>query len=101
MKNLNNILEQICTLSNQVMSYDDAINKGRKRYLTIEYSSSYGGYRLVNVSVDSGGHSGAFGESACCNRRPIKQMTSYLEGVLFGLEYATKTNKTDKLCLNK
>jgi hypothetical protein len=90
MKNLNKILEQICTLSNQVMSYADAISKGINRYLTIEYNSSYGGYRLVNVSVGNGGHSGAFNESSCCSRRPIKQMTSYLDSILCGLEYSQK-----------
>ena len=97
MKNLNRLLDEICTISNQSMSKDDAISKGKENYLYIEYASHYGGYRLVNVGVLNGGHSGAFNESSCVGRKPLKQMTNYLEGILYGLEYSAKTLKTKKL----
>lgn len=92
MKNLNRILQDICNESNLVMNYDEAIEKGHERYLHIEYSSHYGGYRLVNVRVNNGAHYGAFGESSCISRKPLKAMTSYLEGVLYGLKFSAKKN---------
>ena len=34
-----------------------------KQYLACDYAPIYGGYRLVLVSTEHGGHSGAFGPS--------------------------------------
>lgn len=93
MKNLNRLLNKICILTGEVMTYDDAISKDKEKYLYIEYASHYGGYRVVNIGVLNGGHYGAFNESSCVARKPLKQMTNYLEGILYGLEYSAKKNK--------
>lgn len=87
MKNLNQILEQIAELSGLVTSKEAAIKNNQDNYLQLEYASVYGGYRLVNVSVKNGGHSGAFGESASCARLSNKEMTAYLNALLNGLKY--------------
>lgn len=92
MKNLNSILEDIARVLNVSTSKEQAIEKGQNKYLFIEYARHYGGYRVVNIDVQTGGHSGAFGESPCCPRVSLKVMTKYLEGVLFGVEYNSKNN---------
>jgi hypothetical protein len=89
MKKLRLILKDICNALNLPYGYDDAISKNAEMYLELEYSSHYGGYRLVNVGIKNGGHYGAFGESSACSRRSLKDMTSYLEGIYNGIQ-ATK-----------
>jgi hypothetical protein len=91
MKNLNLILKDICTELNLPFGYDDAVNKNAEMYLYIEFASCYGGYRLVNVLIKNGGHCGAFGESSCCSRKSLKEMTNYLEGILYGIKYSKKS----------
>lgn len=56
--------------------------------LQADYSSVYGGYRLVNVN-ESGGHFGAFGQSSCVERVSAKTFNTYLEGLL-GMYYFIK-----------
>lgn len=90
MKNLNILLKDIAELSNMSTTKEDSIKRGLDYYLELEYSSAYGGYRLVNVSIVNGSHRGAFGESSICPRRSLKAMTAYLEGVLAGIK--TKNN---------
>ena len=86
MKNLNKILSEIAMLLNMATDKKTAIKKNLTKYLQLDYNSIYGGYRLVNVNVNGGGHSGAFGKSDCCARLSNKEMTLYLNGLLNGLE---------------
>lgn len=88
MKRLNIIIENIAYLLNLTTSKEEAIEKGHDYYLTLEYASHYGGYRLVNVNITNGGHRGAFGEGSACSRRPLKVMEAYLNGIYNGAKSA-------------
>lgn len=59
--------------------------------LQADYSSVYGGYRLVNVN-EVGGHYGAFGQSACCERVPAKAFNMYLDGLLGMYDFMKQSN---------
>jgi len=90
MKNLKLILLDICNALDLPTNKQDAINKGAEMYLDLEFSSHYGGYRLINVGVKNGAHYGAFGESSACARKSKKEMTSYLEGLYNGIKLGAK-----------
>lgn len=59
--------------------------------LQADYSSVYGGYRLVNVN-EAGGHFGAFGQSSCVERVPAKAFNLYLDGLLGMYDYLKQSN---------
>ena len=84
MKKLNILLEQVATVLNLATSKEGALKLGQTEFLKLEYSSTYGGYRIVNVNINSYAHSGALGCSDTCDRKGLKAMTYFLEGVLIG-----------------
>ena len=84
MKKLNILLEQVATVLNLATSKEQALKLGQTEFLKLDYSSTYGGYRIVNVNINSYAHSGALGCSDTCERKSLKAMTSFLEGVLIG-----------------
>jgi hypothetical protein len=90
MKKLNLILVKIANKLDLATNEKEAISKGQTRYLELEYSSFYGGYRLVNVGVENGAHYGAFNESSCVARRSNKKMEAYLSGILTGINANNK-----------
>lgn len=51
-----------------------------------DFASFYGGYRLVAVNPENGGHSDAFGKSSCCKRVSRKEFIAYLDGLLAGMK---------------
>lgn len=67
---------------------EQAKREGQPNFLYLEYAKEYGGYRLVKVRVDNGGHSGAFNGTASEPRRPAKEMEAFLYGLLTGLTYS-------------
>jgi hypothetical protein len=83
-KTLEALLVEIAQNTNQATSEAQAIEMGKDRYLQLEYASVYGGYRVVNVKVVNGGHSGAFGGNGCEARLSAKKMEINLRGVLEG-----------------
>ena len=85
MKRIKMLVKEIAELTNKPLTKEDAIKNNKSFYLEIEFSSHYGGYRLVNVSVVHGGHSGVFGESSSVERRSRSVMEAYLEGLLNGI----------------
>jgi hypothetical protein len=90
MKRIEQLVSEIAKLQNKATSHAQAIEMGLSHYYAVDHNSVYGGYRIDNVNVESGSHSGTFGESSCVNRRSMKKMVSFLEGVLFGIEYSQK-----------
>jgi hypothetical protein len=86
MKQIKMLLIEIALLTNEATSKEEAINKGLNRYLAIDFASCYGGYRIVNVNIGSGGHSGALNQSSCCKRMSKKEMINFLSDVLTGLQ---------------
>ena len=89
---LNNLLADLAGMTGQATSKEQALKLDKPHYLNIEYNSSYGGYRLINVNTQSGGHSGAFGDTGCEDRLNAKSMEVKLRSLITGLEYA-RTNK--------
>lgn len=59
--------------------------------LQADYSSVYGGYRLVKVN-EAGGHFGAFGQSSCVERVNAKTFNLYLDGLLGMYDYLKQSN---------
>ena len=84
MKKLNILLSEIATVLNLATSKEGALKLGQTEFLELDYSSIYGGYRVVNVNINSYAHGGALGCSDTCNRKSLKAMTSFLEGFLAG-----------------
>jgi len=89
---LNNLVKTICDLTGLSNNKEQAISKGQDRYLYLEYASVYGGYRLVNVNVNSGGHSGAFGGSGTEARLKSSEMYTKLSALIAGIEYQQVIN---------
>ena len=56
--------------------------EGEKYRLYLEFASCYGGYRLVMVNNETGGHYGAFGDSSCCERLPAGKMADKLRTII-------------------
>lgn len=56
--------------------------------LIIDHNTHYGGYRLVQLKEGSSAHFGVFGESSCVTRRPNRQFSDYLAGLISGIEWA-------------
>ena len=90
MKKLNILLEQVATVLNLATSKEGALKLGQTEFLELDCSSIYGGYRIVNVNINSYAHSGALGCSDTCNRKSLKAMTSFLEGILAGAKQTKK-----------
>ena len=104
MKQLNQILELIASELNLATNKKQANDLNLPCYLKLEYNS--GGYRLNNVAVNGGGHSGAFGESSCVERRTKKEMEAYLTGLYNSVKYLEKVKidfakKHVQMCKNE
>lgn len=93
MNTLKHAFLSVCKKHNLAYSKDNAIHLGHTKYLAVDFASCYGGYRLVNVSVNGGGHSGAFNKSGCEARVSKKQFLMYLGALVMNehieLEYFT------------
>lgn len=83
---LNELMVEISVLSGIANSKQSAIDQGQKQFIYLEYATIYGGYRLVSVSTEHGGHFGAFGRSATEARLSAKEMYQYLTGIIVGLK---------------
>lgn len=66
---------------------NEIIQLTSNKNLQLEFNSTYGGYRLVNVNPINGGHSGAFDGNGCEARLNASKMYIKLRGIISGLEY--------------
>jgi hypothetical protein len=89
-KYLNELLKEIATLEGKATTSEEAEKLGLTHFYYLEHNSVYGGYRVVSVRVENGGHSGAFGGNGCEARLKGKEMAIKLKSVLYGLEYANR-----------
>lgn len=92
MKEIKRLVSEIAKIQNKPTSYNEAIEMNLSHYYDVEYSSQYGGYRIINVAVKNRSHQGTFEESSTVNRRTKNKMIDFLNGILVGLEYNQKTN---------
>ena len=74
---LQNLLQSISKLSGISTDKRD----GEKYHLYLDFAACYGGYRLVMVNNENGGHLGAFGESSCCERLSAGKMADKLRTI--------------------
>ena len=74
---LQNLLRTISELSGISTDKRD----GEKYHLYLDFAACYGGYRLVMVNNETGGHFGAFGESSCCERLSAGKMADKLRTI--------------------
>jgi hypothetical protein len=61
--------------------------------LLADFSSSYGGYRLVIVDKQSGSRSGAFNRGDMSARLKSKEFDFYLSGLIGGIVYQLERNE--------
>ena len=74
---LQNLLQSISELPGISTDKRD----GEKYHLYLDFAACYGGYRLVMVNNETGGHFGAFGESSCCERLSAGKMADKLRTI--------------------
>lgn len=86
------LLKEIAEKLNLSLTENEAKEKKQNYYLSLEYSSAYGGYRVVNVSIETGGHYGALGGSSTDANLKAAIMEIKLRGILSGIELAQKNN---------
>ena len=86
-KELQKLVNQIGELTGLATSHEEAKNKNLTSYLYLEYNSVYGGYCLVSVRLDNGGHFGALGMSSNETRLKALEMEIKLRGIIIGLTY--------------
>lgn len=91
-RDLQYAIERIAQLTGQATTRTEAENKGLDRYLQLDYSSVYGGYRVVSVLLRSGAHYGALGMSSIETRLKAKEMFLKLQGIEYGIEYQNKVH---------
>lgn len=60
--------------------------------LQLDYNSLYGGYILVNVNPQTGGHYSAFGMSECGPRVKANEMYSKINCLIAGIEFGKQMN---------
>lgn len=91
-KDLNDVVRQIADRLGLATSKEEAVKKGLKKYLWLENSAIYGGWRIVNVGVENGAHYGAFGGNGTEARVKAGEMMAKLDGILTGIQYAQADN---------
>lgn len=83
------LLTQLANMTNNATSKDEAKSKGLADYLYLDNYPMYGGYNLVKVDVNSGGHSNSFNSfSSCGNRITAKVMIEKIRSFMDALNYA-------------
>lgn len=84
-QHLNLLLSHIAKNTGDAITREEAKLNGHERYLCIDESGQFGGYRIVSVGVNNGAHYPAFGFSDTADRLKYKEMKLRLEGILAGL----------------
>jgi len=84
-KTLNEHLQEIAKQLNLATNRDEAAAKNLTHYLYLDHNSVYGGYRIVNVNIENGGRSGAFGGNGTEARINAKAMYMKLDSILNGV----------------
>ena len=74
-------LESLLRTISELSGISTDKKEGEKYHLYLEFASCYGGYRLVMVNNETGGHYGAFGESSCCERLRAGKMAEKLRTI--------------------
>jgi len=85
-KQLDNLVKEIADKLNLSNNREQAKEKKQKHFLALENAPIYGGYRLINVAVESGAHCGAFGGNGCEARLKAGEMAIKLRSILAGIE---------------
>lgn len=84
---LESLVQDIAQLTGGAASRDEAKEKGLDKFLYIDYASVYGGYRLINVNVEGGGHSGSVMGSSVEKRVTYANFCYGLTALIAGLKF--------------
>lgn len=80
-------IESIAQETGDVTSYTDAVNSKSTTFLSYDYSSQHGGYRLNRVKTEGGGHTSVFdGLSSTHERLKYREFLTLLTGIEIGLK---------------
>lgn len=87
-KTLGILLVQLANMTNNATSKSEAIEKGLDSYLSLDNYPMYGGYNLIKIDVNSGGHEDSFNSFPSCGGRVkasvmIEKMRSFMAGLDF------------------
>ena len=74
-------LESLLKSISELSGISTEKKEGEKYHLYLDFAACYGGYRLVRVNNENGGHFGAFGDSSCCDRLPAGKMADKLRTI--------------------
>ena len=81
-------LESLLQVISELSGISTEKRDGEKYRLFLDFAACYGGYRLVKVNNENGGHFGAFGESSCCERLRAGKMADKLRTIINTLDEA-------------
>lgn len=86
-KQLNDLVKQICDLTGLSNNRKQAIERNQDKFIALENSSIYGGWRLINVGVNNGAHYSVFNFGSSDARVKASEMKTKLNGIIAGLEH--------------
>ena len=87
-KLLQKLLEDIAAATDQATTPEQAKKDGKTSYLALENAACYGGYRMIAVNLQNGGHRSPLPNmSSIETRHTGKIMEIYMRGILIGLNY--------------
>lgn len=85
------LLRQLANMTGQAVSQDEAKEKGLAEYLYLDNYPMYGGYNLVSVGVQGGGHNSSFNSFPSAGGRVngkvmIEKIRSFMAGISYARE---------------
>lgn len=87
-KEIDLLVAELAKEAGLTTSKEAAKQAGQTHYLDTDYNSVYGGYRLVMVNTQGGGHAGAFGYSGTEARVKASEFAGRLRALIQGINYA-------------
>ncbi len=83
-KDIETLLSKIAKLQGEAISENEAKEKGLEDYYKLILN---GGYKIHKIGVGTGIQYGSFNEPSYMEPRTGKEMYSFLNGILYGLNY--------------
>ena len=81
------LIEVIGEITNTPTNELQAIKQEKDIYLTYEYNISYGGYRVIGISLSNKSHHTVLGFSCSDERLPRTAFMIKLQGFIQGIDY--------------
>ena len=91
---LNYLMKELGKLSGKCINRKEALDKGEKYFIHLEYNSMYGGYLLVEEDVTLGSIFSVFNINSMGPRLNYKTIVIQLKGLIEGMKYIKNYNKS-------